>query len=85
MTLSGQFTATGAQGTIAIDVTYQPDTQGRTTACSGSTSWTASTPPPAPRRALAGTYCTASASAAAAWPLTSRPTARSAPFVRRAG
>ena len=57
MTLSGQFTATGAQGTIAIDVRYPADTQGRTTACSGSTSWTATTPPPAPRRALAGTYC----------------------------
>lgn len=57
MTLSGRFTATGAQGTIAIDVTYPADAQGRTTACSGSTSWTATTPAPPPKRALAGTYC----------------------------
>lgn len=57
MSIAGRFTGTGAQGTVGIDVTYPADPQGRTTKCSGSTTWTAGSPPPPPKRALAGTYC----------------------------
>ena len=57
LTIAGRFTQSGAEGTIAIASTLPADAQGRTATCSGTTGWTVTTPPPAPRRALAGTYC----------------------------
>ena len=57
LTIAGRFTSPGARGTVAIDVTYPPDAQGRTTTCKASVGWTATMPPPPPKRALAGTYC----------------------------
>ena len=57
LTIAGRFTPSGAQGTVSIDVGYPPDAQGRTQTCQGSVTWTAVTPPPPPKRALAGTYC----------------------------
>ena len=57
MTVAGRFTSSGAEGAVSMDIVYPADAQGRTQTCKGSVSWTAKTPPPPPKRPLAGTYC----------------------------
>ena len=56
-TLDGRFAGTRAEGSITYAYSLPPDVQGRTTSCSGSIPWTATTPPPPPRLAPAGRYC----------------------------
>lgn len=56
-TIAGRLGPTGAAGTITVASTWRPDSQGRTTTCSGSIAWTATNPPAPPPQALAGTYC----------------------------
>lgn len=56
-TLDGRFAGTRAEGAITYAYSLPPDVQGRTTSCSGSIPWTATTPHPPPRLALAGRYC----------------------------
>jgi len=55
-TIEGRFTASGAAGTASNRFT-RTDIQKLTTTCSISIAWTATQPPPPPKRALAGTYC----------------------------
>jgi hypothetical protein len=55
--LEGRFAASGATGNVTHSSTLPPDAQGRTTTCSGSIAWTASTPAPPAWRAQSGTYC----------------------------
>ena len=56
-TVVGRFTQAGAAGTVANSYTYGPDSQKRMTTCSATIAWTATQPPPPPKRALAGSYC----------------------------
>ena len=56
-TISGRLGDRSAEGTIAVAYTLPADANGRTSACSATIAWTATSPPPPPKRALVGTYC----------------------------
>jgi hypothetical protein len=56
-TIAGRFAGAGAAGTIATSFSLPADAQGRTSTCSGSTTWSVTSPPAPQRRPLAGTYC----------------------------
>ena len=56
-TIAGRFVDRGAAGTIAVSHTLPADADGRTSTCSATIGWTATTPPPPAKRALVGTYC----------------------------
>ncbi len=56
-TVAGRFTGAGAAGTLSVSYALPADANGRTSTCSSTLGWTATSPPPPARRALAGTYC----------------------------
>ena len=57
VTLSGRFRSGGAEGMITVREYSSTDAYGKPATCGGTIPWTASMPPPPPRRALPGTYC----------------------------